>query len=77
MRWDSPFAVVPAALAVVGIVATCVVVVAFLKNFDTPVVKASGRELSFMLFAGFIVCYLQTFVILAKVRQTRFLHLRR
>ena len=30
-----------------------------------PVVKASGRELSFMLFAGFVICYLQTFVILA------------
>ena len=66
MRWDSPFAVVPAALAVVGIASTCVVVVAFLKHFNTPVVKASGRELSFMLFSGFIICYLQTFVILAK-----------
>jgi len=66
MRWDSPFAIVPAVLAVVGIAATCVVVVAFFRNFDTPVVKASGRELSFMLFAGFIICYLQTFVILAK-----------
>jgi len=66
MGWDSPFAVVPAVLAVLGIAATGVVVVAFLQHFETPVVKASGRELSFMLFAGFIICYLQTFVILAK-----------
>ena len=68
MRWDSPFAVVPAALAGLGITATCGVVAAFLKHIDTPIVKASGRELSFMLFSGFIICYLQTFVILAKLR---------
>jgi len=67
MRWDSPFAIVPAALAVLGVAATCGVVAAFLKHIDTPIVKASGRELSFMLFSGFIICYLQTFVILAKV----------
>lgn len=77
MRWDSLFALVPAVLAVMGIAATCVVVFAFLKNFDTPVVKASGRELSFMLFGGFIICYLQTFIILAKMARTPLRHLPR
>jgi hypothetical protein len=66
MRWDSPFAVVPAALSAVGLVFTGIIVVAFVRHFDTPVVKASGRELSFMLFAGFAICYLMTFIILAK-----------
>ena len=42
MHWGSPFAVVAVALAVVGIAATCVVVVAFVRHFDTPVVKASA-----------------------------------
>jgi hypothetical protein len=66
MRWDSPFAVVPAALSAVGLVFTGIIVVTFVRHFDTPVVKASGRELSFMLFAGFAICYLMTFVILTK-----------
>lgn len=66
MRWDSPYAVVPAVLSGIGIFFTGVVVVVFVRNFDSPVVRASGRELSFMLFAGFLVCYLQTFVLLAR-----------
>jgi len=66
MRWDSPFAIVPAALSAVGLTFTGIVVAMFVRHFETPVVKASGRELSFMLFAGFAICYLMTFVILAK-----------
>lgn len=30
---------------------------------DTPVVRASGRELSFVLLAGIMMCYLVTFAL--------------
>ena len=33
---------------------------------NTPVVKASGRELCFVLLAGILMCYAMTFVILLK-----------
>ena len=66
MQWSSLYAMVPIGLSIAGIGLTTVVMVTFVRNFDTPIVKASGRELSFMLLSGFLVCYLMTFVLLAK-----------
>ena len=66
MQWDSIFAIVPICLSLFGILLTVLVIVAFVKNIDTPIVKASGRELSFMLLSGFLICYLMTFVLIAK-----------
>lgn len=51
LEWDSPWAVLPLFLAVVGIAATLFVVVTFVRYNDTPIVKASGRELSYVLMA--------------------------
>ena len=42
------------------------VIVLFLIHDDTPIVKASGRELSYMLLAGILICYLNTFLLLTK-----------
>ena len=56
----------PAALAFIGISFTSMVIVLFVRNIDTPIVKASGRELSFVLLAGFLVCFSMTFFLLAK-----------
>ena len=66
MQWESPYALVPVGLSITGIIFTCMVIVTFIRKIETPIVKASGRELSFMLFAGFLICYLLTFVLLAK-----------
>lgn len=33
---------------------------------DTPVVRASGRELSFVLLAGILTCYLLTFALVVR-----------
>lgn len=33
---------------------------------DTPVVRASGRELSFVLLAGIMMCYLVTFALVQR-----------
>lgn len=66
MDWASAYAIVPAYLAGVGIVATLIVVATFIRNIRTPIVMASGRELSFTLLIGFLICFSMTFVLLAK-----------
>ena len=66
MRWDSLFAIVPIAIATLGILLTFWVMVVFFKNNDTPIVKAAGRELSYLLLMGIMLCYFMTFVMLAK-----------
>lgn len=40
--------------------------VVYIKFNDTPIVKASGRELSYMLLCAIIVCYALTFILMAK-----------
>ena len=52
MRWDSIFAVVPVCVSSLGIVLTVVTFAIFYKNRDTPLVRASGRELSYVILLG-------------------------
>ncbi|XP_052600319.1 metabotropic glutamate receptor 4 isoform X2 [Peromyscus californicus insignis] len=66
LEWASPWAVLPLLLAVVGIAATLFVVVTFVRYNDTPIVKASGRELSYVLLAGIFLCYATTFLMIAE-----------
>jgi metabotropic glutamate receptor 3 len=65
MRWESLFALVPLGLACLGILMTFIVIALFIRNHDTPLVRASGRELSYMLLFGILVCYCNTFCLLA------------
>ncbi|XP_044256877.1 metabotropic glutamate receptor [Tribolium madens] len=66
MRWDSPYALVPAAFSCLGILVTLMIIALFVKHNDTPLVRASGRELSYMLLFGILLCYLNTFALLAR-----------
>ncbi|XP_076261780.1 metabotropic Glutamate Receptor [Rhynchophorus ferrugineus] len=66
MRWDSLYAIIPTAFSCLGIVGTFAVIGLFIKHNDTPLVRASGRELSYMLLFGILLCYLNTFALLAK-----------
>ncbi|XP_053968100.1 metabotropic glutamate receptor-like isoform X1 [Anastrepha ludens] len=66
IRWQSLFALIPLAIALFGIIMTVIVIVLFAKNHDTPLVRASGRELSYTLLFGILVCYCNTFVLIAK-----------
>ncbi|XP_056645279.1 metabotropic glutamate receptor isoform X2 [Diorhabda sublineata] len=66
MRWNTPYAFVPAAFSCLGILVTFAVIILFVKHNDTPLVRASGRELSYMLLFGILLCYLNTFALLAK-----------
>uniref|UniRef100_A0A183BM47 G_PROTEIN_RECEP_F3_4 domain-containing protein n=1 Tax=Globodera pallida TaxID=36090 RepID=A0A183BM47_GLOPA len=66
MRWNSWYSVVPIVLATVGIVATVAVTLIYSVHAQTPVVKASGRELSYVLLFSCLLCYSMTFVLLSK-----------
>ncbi|XP_075709630.1 metabotropic glutamate receptor 4 isoform X1 [Rhinoderma darwinii] len=66
LEWSSPWAVVPLLLAVLGILATLIVVGTFMRYNDTPIVKASGRELSYVLLTGIFLCYINTFIMVAQ-----------
>ncbi|XP_051164141.1 metabotropic glutamate receptor [Leptopilina boulardi] len=65
IRWTSAFAIVPAVISCLGIITTLAVAGLLFKHRDTPVVRASGRELTLILLAGVLVCYLNTFLLLA------------
>ncbi|XP_026878931.1 metabotropic glutamate receptor 4 isoform X1 [Electrophorus electricus] len=65
LEWSSPWAVIPVLLAILGIMATLFVVVTFIRYNDTPIVKASGRELSYVLLTGIFLCYATTFLMIS------------
>ncbi|XP_044066301.1 metabotropic glutamate receptor 4-like isoform X2 [Siniperca chuatsi] len=65
LEWSSPWAVIPVLIAVLGIMATLFVVVSFIRYNDTPIVKASGRELSYVLLTGIFLCYATTFLMIS------------
>jgi hypothetical protein len=52
MRWESVFAIVPICIACVGIVLTVTTIGIFIKFADTPLVRASGRELSYVILVN-------------------------
>lgn len=66
MKWTSLYSLLPAGVACLGIGVTIFVIVLFIKNNDTPIIRASGRELSYMLLLGILFCYGLTFSLLAK-----------
>ncbi|XP_061663914.1 glutamate receptor, metabotropic 8a isoform X1 [Syngnathoides biaculeatus] len=65
LEWHSLWAVVPVFLSMLGIVATSFVIVTFVRYNDTPIVRASGREMSYVLLTGIFLCYAITFPMIA------------
>ncbi|KAG7207808.1 hypothetical protein KM043_009411 [Ampulex compressa] len=65
IKWSSAFAIAPAVISCLGILATLAVACLLFQHRDTPVVRASGRELTIILLVGVLVCYLNTFLLLA------------
>ncbi|KAJ8015962.1 hypothetical protein DPEC_G00002150 [Dallia pectoralis] len=66
LEWHSPWAIIPAFLSFFGILATSSVVITFIRFNDTPIVRASGRELSYVLLTGIFLIYLITFLMIAE-----------
>lgn len=54
------------AFASAGVVLTLCVIYVFIRYCDTPVVRASGRELSAVLLTGILLCYGVTFILVQK-----------
>uniref|UniRef100_A0A8C8BUK2 G-protein coupled receptors family 3 profile domain-containing protein n=1 Tax=Oncorhynchus tshawytscha TaxID=74940 RepID=A0A8C8BUK2_ONCTS len=65
LEWSSPWAIIPVLISVAGIMATLFVVITFIRYNDTPIVKASGRELSYVLLTGIFMCYATTFLMIS------------
>lgn len=65
LEWHSAWSIIPVFLAMLGIIATIFVMATFIRYNDTPIVRASGRELSYVLLTGIFLCYIITFVMIA------------
>ncbi|XP_047362536.1 uncharacterized protein LOC124954133 isoform X1 [Vespa velutina] len=66
LRLESGWAIGAMSFSSVGILVTLFVCGVFLKHNDTPVVRASGRELSYVLLTGILLCYLVTFALVLR-----------
>lgn len=66
LSWYDNEAVIVVTVSCCGIFATLWIGVIFLRHHDTPVVKASTRELMYIIMLGIIMAYSSNFVLLAK-----------
>ncbi|XP_059499127.1 metabotropic glutamate receptor 6-like isoform X2 [Stegostoma tigrinum] len=66
LDWYSAWAAVPVSLAAVGVLATTGTAVVFIRYRDTPIVRASGRELSCVLLCGIFLTHAITFLMVAE-----------
>ncbi len=62
----SVLAIVPISLSIIGNILTLFVVILFYQKRQTPIIKASGKELCFIMLAGIHLCYLITFPIIMR-----------
>ncbi|XP_054286642.1 metabotropic glutamate receptor 2-like [Macrosteles quadrilineatus] len=66
LRAGSAWAIGAMTFSLVGVLATSLVAGVFVSHNDTPVVKAAGRELTYVLLTGLLMCYLITFVLVLR-----------
>ena len=66
MELLSAQALVPISLALIGNILTLYVVILFYQKRQTPIVKASGKELCFIMLGGIHLCYSMTFPIIMR-----------
>lgn len=66
LEWHSAWAILPLFLSILGILSTLFVVGTLIRFNDTPIVRASGRELSYVLLTGIFLMYAITFLMMAE-----------
>ncbi|XP_077451824.1 metabotropic glutamate receptor 3 [Stigmatopora argus] len=66
IMWEDAWAIGPITIACVGFMCTGLVLWVLVRHNDTPLVKASGRELCYILLLGVFMSYAMTFLFLAK-----------
>ena len=69
IQWGDTQAVVAMVFAFVGIFATSCVAIVFIRHNNTSIVKASTRELSYIILFGITMSYIATFPLVAKPSQ--------
>ena len=65
IKWSDSEAIAAVTLSVVGLLATLATAAIFAYHNNTPVVKASTRELTYLILVGMSLCYLTTLPLLA------------
>ncbi|XP_023994983.2 metabotropic glutamate receptor 3, partial [Salvelinus sp. IW2-2015] len=70
IMWEDAWAIGPISIAIVGFLCTSLVFWVFVRHNNTPLVKASGRELCYILLLGVFMSYSLTFLFLAKPSPT-------
>uniref|UniRef100_A0A8C4R2M0 G-protein coupled receptors family 3 profile domain-containing protein n=1 Tax=Eptatretus burgeri TaxID=7764 RepID=A0A8C4R2M0_EPTBU len=65
LELHSPWAAIPLAVATAGLAAAAMVTAVFVRNWSTPLVRASGRELSAVLLLGIMLSYCATFAMVS------------
>jgi metabotropic glutamate receptor 2/3 len=66
IEFFSVLGLVPISLSILGNILTLYVVILFYQKRQTPIVKASGKELCFIMLGGIHLCYLMTFPIILR-----------
>ena len=66
MQWGDTEAIVAMVFACTGVFVTGWVALVFIRHNNTPVVKASTRELSYIILIGICTSFLTTFPLVAK-----------
>ncbi|XP_052228969.1 metabotropic glutamate receptor-like [Dreissena polymorpha] len=65
MNMRNKYVIIFMAFVCLGIVVTCLIAVLFYWHRDTPLIMASGKELSFVLLFGVVLSYASTFAFVA------------
>uniref|UniRef100_A0A1I8JPE8 G_PROTEIN_RECEP_F3_4 domain-containing protein n=1 Tax=Macrostomum lignano TaxID=282301 RepID=A0A1I8JPE8_9PLAT len=63
--WAAYWALLPMTFSFLGLVWTVFVLVVFVRYNNTPIIRASGRELCYVMLAGVSMSYCMTFIMLA------------
>jgi hypothetical protein len=66
LQWQSPEALFSLFISFIGIITNTIVVHVFIKYSNTSIVKATTRELSFIILIGVYFCYFMTIPLLLK-----------
>uniref|UniRef100_A0A1I8I7H8 G_PROTEIN_RECEP_F3_4 domain-containing protein n=1 Tax=Macrostomum lignano TaxID=282301 RepID=A0A1I8I7H8_9PLAT len=65
IQLNSVWALLPMSFSFLGLLCTAFVLFVFVKYNQTPLIRASGRELCYVMLAGILLSYCMTFIMLA------------
>ena len=66
MRWHEPLALVIAGLSMMGLFLSGVILTIFARNNNARIIKATSRELSYIMLSGVFVQYILVFTFISK-----------